>query len=199
MKNWGRQSLKKPVTLVASSAFILSACASHPDSIEPAYVSPSLYYNWSCEELSEERARLTSHVERVAGEQANAHGGDAALMTVGVIIFWPALIGLAATDDQEQELSRLRGEYEAVDQAMTRNRCSLPSPSQQQPPASSPSGQTPAPAPAPTATGEAAEIRDEYDSRIRALESSCPLEDGCSAAIQSLQQERDQRLSELSQ
>lgn len=45
-------------------------------------------------------------------ENANA---DAAMMTVGLIIFLPARIGLAATKDRKEELSRLEGEYDAVD------------------------------------------------------------------------------------
>lgn len=51
------------------------------------------------------------------------------MMGVGLILFWPALIGLAATKDRENDLAQLRGEYNAVDQAARRkNTCALAAP-----------------------------------------------------------------------
>lgn len=105
-----------------------AACASSPDSIEARYVSPNVYQNWTCEQLVEERTRLTREVQRVSGLQRENANADAAMMTVGVIIFWPMLFGLAATKDRKDELGRLKGEYDAVDLSIRTRPCTVPPP-----------------------------------------------------------------------
>src|SRR5437762_1280624 len=76
-------------------------CASQPDSIEPSYISPVTYQSWSCDQLLDERIRLTKEVERVSGLQRENANADTAMMTVGVILLWPMLFGLAATKDRK--------------------------------------------------------------------------------------------------
>ena len=49
-------------------------------------------------------------------------------MTVGLILFWPALFGLAATRDRKDDLGRLKGEYEAVELQGRKKQCTLPAP-----------------------------------------------------------------------
>lgn len=94
-----------------------------------------MYQNWSCEQLWDERMRLTKEVDRVSGLQRENAGADAAMMTVGLIVFWPALIGLAATKDRKDELGRLKGKYEAVDLSMRTRQCTAPAPGGQSVPA----------------------------------------------------------------
>jgi hypothetical protein len=106
----------------------LASCASHASSVEPRYVSPTVYENWSCKQLEDERQRLSSEARRIAGLQDENADADAAMMGVGLILFWPALIGLAATEDREEELGRLKGEYNAADQAARHKTCSLAPP-----------------------------------------------------------------------
>ena len=198
---WANVMTRIQVTGVSIAALAVCSCATHPDDIQSTYVSPSLYARWTCEELVEERTRVASRVNQVTGLQSEAATGDAVFMTVGLVIFWPALLGLAATDDHEQELARLRGEYEAIDQSMTRNRCSLPSPSTTG--ASSPSGTDRSieglrqEANPRAATPEAEEIRATFETRIESLEANCTLEGGCQAAIDALTAERDRRLAAL--
>lgn len=103
-------------------------CASSPDSVEARYVSPNTYQNWTCEQLVEERTRLTGEVQRVSGLQRENANADVAMMTVGIIIFWPMLFGLAATKDRKDELGRLKGEYDAVDLSIRTRPCTAPTP-----------------------------------------------------------------------
>jgi hypothetical protein len=113
---------------IAVAASYLAACAKSPDKIDAKYVSPSTYQSWSCEQLVDEKMRLTREVERVSGLQRENANADAAMMGIGLIIFWPALIGLAATTDRKEELGRLKGEYEAVDVQVKGKQCSVPPP-----------------------------------------------------------------------
>lgn len=116
----------RPLAMLACVAQV--GCASSPDSIGARYVSPNMYQNWSCDQLVDEKTRLTSEVQRVSGLQRENANADVAMMTVGLIIFWPALIGLAATKDRKDELGRLKGEYDAVDLSMRTRQCTLPAP-----------------------------------------------------------------------
>jgi hypothetical protein len=118
---------RRPVA--AGLCLSLAACASSPDSISARYVSPATYQTWSCEQLFEEKRRIHAEVARVADLQRENANADAVLLTVGVIIFWPALIGMAATKDRKEDLSRLKGEFEAVDQTLRQKQCSLSPPS----------------------------------------------------------------------
>jgi hypothetical protein len=113
---------------VAIAAAYLGACTKPPDKVDARYVSPTTYQNWSCDQLVEERRRLTAEVERVSGLQRENANADAALMGVGLIIFWPALIGLAATTDRKEELGRLKGEFDAVDVQTKAKQCSAAAP-----------------------------------------------------------------------
>lgn len=115
-------------SLAIAACLAHAGCASHPDRIEPHYVSPATYQAWSCEQLADERIRLQKEVERVGGLQRENANADTAMMTVGIILLWPALFGLAATKDRKIELSRLKGEYEAVDLSIRTKACIAPAP-----------------------------------------------------------------------
>jgi len=45
-------------------------------------------------------------------------------MGVGLVLFWPALFFLAG-EDKKEELARLKGDYEALQQAAIRQDCQL--------------------------------------------------------------------------
>jgi hypothetical protein len=121
-----RKWMGKPLALAACATQV--ACAASPESIEARYVSPNTYQTWSCEQLVEERARLTKEVERVSGLQRENANADAAMMAVGIIVLWPVLFGLAATKDRKNELGRLKGEYDAVDLSIRTRQCTAPAP-----------------------------------------------------------------------
>ena len=119
-----------------AASMVLTSCASHPDNIEAKYISPVIYQNWTCDQLTEERTRLTREVAHVTGlQRENAHA-DAAIMAAGIILLWPVLFGLAATKDRKVEVARLKGEFDAVDQAVRVKQCPMPPPPPSSPPKS---------------------------------------------------------------
>jgi len=67
------------------------------------------YKRFTCVELIEERELLKSKIAQIASDQDAKAGSDAAAMAVGGLLFWPALLFLAAGDDKEGELGRLKG------------------------------------------------------------------------------------------
>ena len=57
----------------------------------------------------------------MAGYQDSEATGDAVALGVG-LIFWPSLFFLAGSD-REEELSRLKGESEGIEQAAIQKNC----------------------------------------------------------------------------
>ncbi len=100
---------------------LIQGCASRPESIEAAYVSPLAYRDYSCSQLTQELRRIGRNAQEVAGDQHNTANTDAVAVGVG-IIFWPAFLFLAG-DDRAEEFARLKGEADAVEQAAITKDC----------------------------------------------------------------------------
>lgn len=105
----------------ASVVVLVAGCSSSPDSIGASYVSPLEYRALSCDQLGGELRRIGRRVAEVAGHQSDEATGDAVALGVG-LIFWPALFFIVG-GDREEELRRLKGEAEAIEQAAIRKDC----------------------------------------------------------------------------
>jgi len=74
--------------------------------------------------------RLVSKVDEVTGNQRRRANNDAAAFAVGMILFWPALFFMA-NGDQREELARLKGEHDALQQSAVQKNCIVAQPAQQ--------------------------------------------------------------------
>ena len=115
--------LKKIVCYATIAAF-LAGCATAGKDVTATYVSPVQYSNYDCDQLRQELARINGRVGQLTGRLDEAASNDKALVGVGMILFWPALFALGGTKQQEAELSRLKGEYDALQTAATSKKCS---------------------------------------------------------------------------
>ncbi|CUJ31128.1 hypothetical protein [Cognatishimia activa] len=106
--------MKKTILAAFAVASALSGCAEYPNNISTAYIPSIVYKGASCGELVGEKARLERHVADVAAAQQNTANWDTALVASGTLIFWPALLALPMTRDQQAQLSVARGHYEAL-------------------------------------------------------------------------------------
>jgi hypothetical protein len=122
MRGWRTRAL---VSTIAAGV-MLGGCATASKDIATAYVSPMQYQPYDCDQLAAEAARIHSRVSALGGRLDQAAKNDAAITGVGVILFWPALFFLGGTKEQEAEYARLKGEYEAVQQAANAKKCILP-------------------------------------------------------------------------
>ena len=114
---------KSVVALVA--ALSVAACATAPDKIQAAYVSPLQYQHYDCSQIRTELVRISTRVSEVTGQQQRQANNDALAMGVGLVIFWPALFFLAGGNDKKEELARLKGEYDALQIAANEKRCGV--------------------------------------------------------------------------
>jgi len=117
-------SFRQGLVLIAG-ILVLSGCAKSADSISAAYVSPLQYESYSCTQLSEEAARVSARAIQVSGEQNSKATNDAVATTVGAIVFWPALFFIKGDGATAQEVARLKGEMDGIEQASIKKRCGI--------------------------------------------------------------------------
>ncbi len=121
----GMRNVYKNSLVCAIGFSALVGCATPPEEMHAAYVSPTQFNGLNCAQLSEE-------LERVSGREIELHAqlktladDDATQMGVGLILLWPTLFFLEGGDGvQAAEYSRLKGEGDAVEKMMIRNQCS---------------------------------------------------------------------------
>lgn len=99
------------------AACLAASCANRPESISASYVSHEKYTRLACDELQARMIQTRADLERNSAIQNEKADGDAA----GVFLFGIPFSKL--TGDVQGEISRLKGEIEAIDTARIKNRC----------------------------------------------------------------------------
>ncbi|MCZ8180139.1 MAG: hypothetical protein O9309_14035 [Rhizobium sp.] len=116
---------KHIAAIALSLAVALSSCASKPQDIEAAYVSPALYESLTCDRLREEATAVSARAIAASGAQQKKADNDAVAVGVGVVIFWPALFFAKGDGATAAEVSRLKGEMKAIEMASLKNNCGI--------------------------------------------------------------------------
>ncbi|MSQ72433.1 MAG: hypothetical protein EXR27_14245 [Betaproteobacteria bacterium] len=106
-------------------------CATKSTDIAAVYVSPLQYQNYDCVQLGAESQRIQGRITQVGGRLDQAASNDQGITAASAILFWPALFFLGGTKPQEAEFGRLKGEYDAVQQAAIERRCAVSAPAPQ--------------------------------------------------------------------
>ncbi len=115
----------RSISCVVLTAGLMAGCASRADNISAAYVSPMTYESYSCRQLSEEAARVSTRAAVAIGEQNSKATGDAVATGVGIVLFWPALFFIKGEGASATEVARLKGEMDAIEQASIRKNCDI--------------------------------------------------------------------------
>lgn len=110
------------ILFVLLSSVMIAGCSKNPESVSGSYLSPLAYQNYSCEQVTLEMQRIAHKVAEVSGVQRSEATNDAVATGVGVVVFWPALFFLMGSD-KEQELARLKGESETLEQVAIQKNC----------------------------------------------------------------------------
>lgn len=103
---------------------MLGGCASKSANIPMTYVSPNEYASLSCSTLENEMRDISQRVGTITGQVDKKASADAWQMSVGLVLFWPALFFLEGGDGALQsEYALLKGKYEAVSTQYNRKGC----------------------------------------------------------------------------
>lgn len=114
---------RKPLAALCAVALALQGCATASKDLTATYVSPLQYQGYDCDQIRAEAQRIQTRVLQLGGRLDEAASNDKGIMAVGLIIFWPALFALGGTKQQEAEFSRLKGEYDALEQQAVIKKC----------------------------------------------------------------------------
>jgi hypothetical protein len=120
--------------LLASMCILLVGCASSSDEIRAQYISPLQYQDLSCQQIGAEAQRVSARASEVAGVQDEKSTNDAVATGVGIVLFWPSLFFIKGDGQTAAELGRLRGEFDALEQASIRKNCGIQFPRKAPPP-----------------------------------------------------------------
>jgi hypothetical protein len=118
--------MRKLRLISISSLLLITGCASNPDSIDAAYVSPLKYSTYSCAQLSAELDYVGQRTNVLYQNLDAKRKGDNWQMGVGLLLFWPTLFALEGGDGADAgEYARLKGEFEALRQTSVQKSCSI--------------------------------------------------------------------------
>ena len=112
----------KTLPLIAAAALTLSACAPAPGEIAPAYVSPTAFAGRTCTELNNDATILNARLATAMGQQQATADNDAAMVGIGMLIFWPMLFAVGG-NDQSPAIAQMTGEAEAIRAAAIARGC----------------------------------------------------------------------------
>ena len=115
--------MKKLTCSLLALSLVTAGCATSSADIASAYASPLQFQSYDCAQIALETRRIEQRVVELGGRLDQAASNDKAIMGVGLILFWPALFALGGTKQQEAEYARLKGEYEALQQASIQKKC----------------------------------------------------------------------------
>jgi len=111
------------ITTAITVAAMLAGCATQPEQIPAAYVSPAIYQDMNCRMLNAEAQRVNGALVQATGQQKAAADSDAGMTAVALVLFWPAAFFINGKGD-DATLARLKGEAQAIQGAAVRKSCS---------------------------------------------------------------------------
>jgi len=102
---------------------LLGACATRSADVVPLASDPDRYAAWSCDALYDEVDRVRQRAAQVAYAVDERSGNNIVALSLGVTVFWPALLAMRPNGVDAQALAELRGRDEALRVAQTRQAC----------------------------------------------------------------------------
>ena len=116
------------VLLLVGLVAMVAGCASNPNKIEAAYVSPLKYKDYDCDQIAMEMDYISARTNRLYQNLKKERNADNLQMTAGLLVFWPALFFLEGGDGPEAtEYAQLKGEHEALRQQSVSKKCGVQS------------------------------------------------------------------------
>ena len=95
----------------------LGGCASSASDIAPAYVSPVAYQSYTCQQLALEAQAISTRAATLSGRKDSQRTKDGVATAAAIVIFWPAAFFVGGDKQTAAELSQMKGQMVAVEQA----------------------------------------------------------------------------------
>jgi hypothetical protein len=108
---------------IAALDAALGGCASSSADIAPAYVSPVAYQSYTCQQLAIEAQSISTRAATLSGAQDSQRTKDGWAIAAAVVVFWPAAFFVGGDKQTAAELSQMKGQMVAVEQASIAKKC----------------------------------------------------------------------------
>jgi hypothetical protein len=103
----------------------LGGCASSSAEITPAYISPVMYQSYTCQQLAQEAQAVSQRAATLSGAQDKQRTNDGLATAAAVVIFWPAAFFVGGDKQTAAELSQMKGQMVAIEQASIAKKCGI--------------------------------------------------------------------------
>lgn len=113
------------VLFVPAIAAVLAGCASKAEDIAPAYISPVAFQSYTCPQLAQEAQAVSARAAMLTGQQDQQRTNDSIATGVAVVVFWPAAFLVGGDKRTAAELSQMKGQMIAIEQASTQKKCGI--------------------------------------------------------------------------
>ncbi len=117
--------MKKAIILALLGATSLAGCAQKSNEVQATYVSPLTYQHLSCRQIDTEARRVAARTAELSGVQDQNAQDDAAATAVALVLFWPAAFFIKGDKANAAELSRLKGEMDALEVRSNEKNCGI--------------------------------------------------------------------------
>ena len=118
--------MQRFATCATVFALCVSGCATHPNKISAAYVSPLKYQNYDCQQIGMEQANVERRTNQLYHNLKGRNNSDKWMMGIGLVVAWPALLFMKGNNGAENtEYAQLKGDYEALRSMSVQRRCEL--------------------------------------------------------------------------
>lgn len=115
----------KCISFVASLCSV-TGCATDPNKIAAAYVSPLKYETYDCQQVAVEQAGIEERTNVLYHNLKSRNNSDKWMMGVGLLVAWPALLFMKGNNSAENaEFAQLKGNYDALQHTSIEKKCGL--------------------------------------------------------------------------
>jgi hypothetical protein len=97
-----------------AAAVAVAGCATRSGEVLPLPANPADFALWGCNRIDDEVDLVQQRAADVAYAVDERAGNNILALSVGVTLFWPAILAMRPQGPEAAELARLKGRYEAL-------------------------------------------------------------------------------------
>src|SRR3984893_8249507 len=110
---------------LAALSAALAGCASSSADITPAYISPVMYQQYTCQQLAQEAQAVSTRAAALSGVQDSKRTSDGVATAAAIVVFWPAAFFVGGDKQTAAELAQMKGQMVAIEQASILKKCNI--------------------------------------------------------------------------
>ncbi len=107
-----------------ATSLLLAGCATRSVNVKPALADAAQFSAWPCDTMHDELDRVQQRAADVAYAVDARVGNNVIALSLGVTVFWPALLAMRSDGPEADELAQLKGRDDALRGALGSKGCS---------------------------------------------------------------------------